>query len=223
MSRRRLLVLGSVGLLAVAGCPKASTVNHPEDALKAYAGALERGDHDGAYELMSVEFRKKHTRDDFLRMLRAHTADLKQSVAQLKGAPRVVQVEAIVTFGKGDSLKLVLSEGRWRIASDPVDFYSQRTPVEALRSFIRAIERHRYDVVLRFVPNVWAESMTVEKLRKQWEGDQQEEVTALLKNLRANLNAPIRRKGDRATMPYGDRFEVRFVREDGVWKIEDPD
>ena len=26
-----------------------------------------------------------------------------------------------------------------------------------------------------------------------------------------------------ATMPYGDRYEVRFLKEDGVWKIEDPD
>jgi hypothetical protein len=24
-------------------------------------------------------------------------------------------------------------------------------------------------------------------------------------------------------MPYGERFTVQFVREDGVWKIEDPD
>jgi hypothetical protein len=29
--------------------------------------------------------------------------------------------------------------------------------------------------------------------------------------------------GDEARMPYGERAEVVFVKEDGRWKIEDPD
>ena len=32
--------------------------------------------------------------------------------------------------------KLVMEKGRWKIASDPIDFYSQRTPAEALRSLL---------------------------------------------------------------------------------------
>jgi hypothetical protein len=218
--------IGLYLVLLTAGCPGgsgASNVNHPEQALKNYARALEQGNHDAAYSMMSSEFRKKYTRDDFVAMVRDHNSELKQSISQLKGRPRNVRMEATISFGAGDSLRLVLDNGKWQIASDPVDFYGQRTPAEALRSFVRAIERHRYDVVLRFVPNKWAETMTVQKLREQWEGGKREEVATLLKNLRANLTAPIHRKGDRATMPYGDRFEVRFVREDGVWKIEDPD
>ena len=39
------------------------------------------------------------------------------------------------------------------IASNVVDFYDQSTPRAALRSFVRAMERERYDVVLRMVPN----------------------------------------------------------------------
>ena len=35
---------------------------------------------------------------------------------------------------------------------------------------------------------------------------------------------PIRLEGeDRAVMPYDERHMVRFVRENGLWKIEDPD
>jgi glutamate racemase len=43
-----------------------------------------------------------------------------------------------------------------------------------------------------------------------------------LSELRASINAPIVELGDEAHMPYGER-EVRFVREDGIWKIDDPD
>lgn len=219
-------VLTALTAALLAGCSGGGTrgsVSQPERALERYARALEQRDHDAAYAMMSTDFRKKYTRDDFVRLMREHGSQLSKSVAQLKGKPRRVNLRARVAYGQGEALELVLDNGVWRIASDPVDFYGQQTPDQALRSFIRAIERQRYDVVLRFVPNRWAESMTVDKLRQQWEGDKQQEVGTLLKNLKASLGSPIHRKGERATMPYGDRFEVRFLREDGVWKIEDPD
>ncbi len=85
------------------------------------------------------------------------------------------------------------------------------------------MERERYDVVLRMVPNADREGMSVDRMREAWSGEGREEVERLLENLRANLDAPIEEVGDRATMPYGDRFTAEFVREDGIWKIEDPD
>lgn len=218
----RFLLLGLVGMLD-AGCPAASSMSRPESVVQAYGKALRDGDYGRAYELMSPEYRKEHSREEFIRALTARKAELRRSGDPLQGAPRQTKVEARVDYGEGDSLTLRLTGGTWLIATDPVDFYSQRTPAEALRSFVRAIERHRYDVVMRFVPNKWVESMTVEKLRQQWEGEKQAEVVALIKTLKLNLKAPIRGKGDTATMPYGDHFEVRFLREDGVWKIEDPD
>ena len=141
----------------------------------------------------------------------------------LKGGPVKTRIQAMVRYDNGESLKLEVEKGRWKIASDPTDFYSQKTPEDALRSFVRAIERKRYDIVLRFVPAKWADAMTVGKLKKQWEGGKQKEVKAMIKLLKENLKAPIHRSGDRATMPYGEKSEVRFVLEEGVWKIEDPD
>jgi hypothetical protein len=210
--------------MMLAGCPKpGGSVNEPEKVLKEYAAALKKGDHDRAYALMSAKFRETHTREDFDRLLREHKIEVDQAADQLKTQPKKVMLEARIDYGEGETLKLVKDKGSWHIAQNPVDFYGQRTPAEALRSFVRAIERHRYDVVMRFVPNKWAEVMTVEKLRDQWEGGKKDEVKGLLKNLKANLSAAIHVAGNTATMPYGDRFEVRFIREDGVWKIEDPD
>ncbi len=213
-------------LVLLGGCPAKSTqtTRGPEATLKAYGAALKSGKYDQAYALMSESFRKRHNMQDFVRMLKENDTEVKYSASKLAAtSPREVIVEANLTYGDEDRLKLVMEKGTWKMASDPIDFYSQRTPAEALRSFIRAIEGRRYDVVMRFVPEKWAESMTEAKLKQQWEGDKRGEVKLLLKNLKANLAAPINQQGNTATMPYGDKFEVHFIREDGTWKIEDPD
>ncbi len=123
----------------------------------------------------------------------------------------------------GDQLTLVLVDGKWRIHGNVVDFYDQSTPRAALRSFVRAMERRRYDVVMRFVPKADREGMSPEQMREAWEGESREEIERLIADLRANLDEPIELVGDRATMSYGDGAAVQFVREEGVWRIEDPD
>lgn len=211
--------------LALLGCGTASspTAPAPEGAVAAYAEAVQAGKYARAYGLMSLAFRKRYSEQDFVRMLQENARELPAAMQQLRVKASQVEVEAKLELGENEQLRLVLENGVWKIASDPVDFYGQRTPAEALRSFVRALERRRYDIVLRFVPSKWADAMTVDKLKKEWEGARRDEVGNLIKNLKANLNAPIHQAGDTATMPYGEKFEVRFVREDGVWKIEDPD
>ncbi len=222
MATKRALLLCL--LPNIAGCtPAATTSNRPEDVLRAYAEAVSAKDYDRAYGLMSDAFRKRYDRKEFVRLLKENPEEIESSMKQLRQKASSVQVEARVEYGESESLKLVVEDNTWKIASDPLDFYGQRTPAEALRSFVRALERRRYDIVLRFVPSKWADAMTVDKLRKEWEGNKKDEVGTLIKNLKANLHAPIHQTGDTASMPYGDKYEVRFVREDGLWKIEDPD
>ena len=81
---------------------------------------------------------------------------------------------------------------------------------------MRAVELRRYDVVLRLIPNRYRAAASPDKLRAYWEGARKPENQKLLKNLRGNI-------GDEARMPYGENAEVRFVREDGLWKVEDLD
>ena len=218
-----LLVPWALLLAACATAGKAPSRRTPEDVVGAYVAALKAGQYQTAYDLTSTEFRKRHSKKTFTRLLKENPAALKQSLKQLQGTSRTTRVKALMEFGQGEALKLEVEQGKWRIASDPTNFYGQRSPEEALRSFVRAIESRRYDIVLKFVPAKWAEAMTVAKLKKQWEGTKQNEVKAMIKRLKDNLNSPIHKSGDRANMPYGDKFEVRFIRESGVWKIEDPD
>lgn len=221
-----ILVMTAALIVAAAGCRTGTSAAGatPEAALKAYAAALRAGDVDRAYALMSRGYQKRFGEKDFKRILKENQEEVTRTAEHLDRRAERVKVEANLRYDQdGQGLKLVLEKGQWKIASNPLDFYGQRTPAQALRSFIRAIEKRRYDIVLRFVPAKWAESMTVEKLRKQWEGDQREEVATLIKNLKANLDATIHVSGDTATMAYGEHFEVRFVRENGRWMIADPD
>ena len=120
-------------------------------------------------------------------------------------------------------MRLVQEDGRWRISSNPLDFYDQTTPKSALRSFIRAYRLERWDIMLRFVPNTYREKMDVAKMKNQFTGASHDKMETLMSTLEANVDQPITEKGNDARMSYGDSFEVKFIREDNVWKLKDLD
>ena len=49
------------------------------------------------------------------------------------------------------------------------------------------------------------------------------EMARLLVAHGANVDEPIIEHGNEARMSYGDRFEVKFLKEDGAWKLKDLD
>lgn len=205
------------------GCPRPGSGNTPEGVVSGFAAALRDGRVDEAYGLMSEGYRRRVSREDFARYTSDYPAEVQQTARALAQRRGPVEQEATVEYGEGETLRLVRERGDWRVATDVVDFYDQSSPRAALRSFVRAMERRRYDVVLSLIPEADREGMTAERMREAWEGEGVEEVERLLSNLRASLDNPIEEVGDRATMAYGDRFRVQFVREDGMWRIEDPD
>ena len=146
--------------------------------------------------------------------------DIATLLTRIDGDP---EVSAIVRYADGQELTLTQEDGVWRITGNPANLYDQTTPRAAIRAFVRAMERRRYDIVLRFVPNASREGMDEARLRESFEGEGREEVERLLASLRANLDNPIEEVGDRATMSYGEGAAVQMVLEDVLWKIEDPD
>ncbi len=209
--------------LLTTGCPGLNAGATPESTVAALSSALREGRTEDAYGLMSESYRRRVSLEEFRRYFRDYRAEVQQTARALSERRSGAEQEAVVAYGDGETLRLVREDGDWRIATDVVDFYDQSTPRAALRSFVRSMERRRYDVVLSLIPEADREGMTVERMRETWEGEGREEVERLLANLRAAMDDPIEEVGDRATMSYGDRFRVQFVREDGVWRIEDPD
>ncbi len=216
----RVLVIGALAAVLAAGCGGGKG---PSGALDDYGRALKNRDFGAAYDLMSSSFRGRVSREDYVRMMRDNVREVDETADRLRGKKGSLEVSAEFAYGVGDKMLLVQENGRWRIASNPLGFYDQSTPRAALRSFLRAYRLERWDVMLKFVPTAYREKMDAAKMKAQFTGPSKEAVDNLILSLEANIDEPIIERGNDAKMSFGDRFEVRFVKEDGLWKIKDLD
>jgi hypothetical protein len=209
-----------VVLAALAACAHGPG---PGSTLDKYGRALKNHDYGAAYDLMSASYRGKVSKDDYVRMMRDNPREADETADRLRSKHGSMEVSAELVYGLGDQMRLVQEDGSWRIATNPLDFYDQSTPKAALRSFIRAYRLERWDVMMRFVPNQYRDRMDVKKLKDQFTGPSKDKMETLMSTLEANVDQPITEKGNDARMAYGDSFEVKFVREDNVWKLKDLD
>jgi hypothetical protein len=212
---RALLI---IAVLAACGGGKG-----PSDTLDQYGKALKNRDYSAAYELMSSSFRGKVSRDDYIRMMKDNPREVDETADRLRSKKGSLDVSAEFEYGLGDRMLLVQEDDEWRIAANPLGFYDQSTPRNALRGFLRAYRLERWDVMLRFVPNLYREKMDATKMKAQFTGPSREQMENLINTLEANVDEPIVERGNDARMSYGDRFTVTFVREDGSWKLKDLD
>jgi hypothetical protein len=225
---RRLDRSGTSGLRAlawlgivIAGCGGAQ--GGPRTTLDSLADALRRGDAGAAYALMSRRYRERVPLAELERILREQPDEARATADALE-QPIALEEEARIRLGSGEEIVIEHVDGAWRVVTEVADYYARRTPRETVRSFVRAIEHRRYDVVLALLPRSERERLTQDGLRSQWEGPGREEVERLVSALRGALEtSPIQESGDHAVMPYGDRFRVVLVHEDGGWCIEDPE
>jgi len=215
------LALALVSGLAT-GCG-AGQAEDPEGALRAYARALQEGRADDAYRMLSDDARRGISPEAFRRMLKDSPEEAREIGRALERPTTTPVVTAVVVSPNGQELEMVLEKGRWKIESNAIDLYAQDTPRHAVQGFVRALERRRYDVILRYVPDAHKEGLDGPKLKQAWEGYDKEEMAQLIAALRQALPAAsIEEAGDRATLPYG-AGTMQLVREHGLWKIEDFD
>jgi hypothetical protein len=209
-------------VLALAGCgaPKAED---PQSVLRTYSHALEEGRADDAYRMLSEEARRGISLEAFRRMVKDNPDEVREIAKALARPTATPVVTASVTTSNGQELDLVLENGRWKVEATAIDLYAQDTPRHAIQGFVRAVERKRYDVVLKFVPDAHREGLDPTKLKSAWEGHDKEEIEQVVSQLKLALpTANIEETGDRATMAYG-AGTMQLVRERGLWKIEDFD
>jgi hypothetical protein len=215
------LLLCSGSLLLCSACG-ASRPTSPQAALSAYSEALRAGHAREAYDLLSDKAKKDIPYESFQRIIRENpdeVAEIGRSLARPVAPPRVT---AVVQAPNGESLKLVLEDGQWRVDGSAIDLYGQGSPEVALKAFIRAFKNRRYDVLLRFVPDAEREGLGADELRRAWEGEERTELESLVAAVEANLpNGRLEVTGDRATMAFGAGGTVELVREGGLWKVED--
>lgn len=213
-----LLLVG--GLLA--GCG-AATAQDPGATLRDYGRALEEGRADDAYRLLSDEARRGVSLEAFRRMVKDNPNEVRELGHSLGRPTAAPVVTAVVTAPDGQELHLVLENGKWKVDASAVDLYAQDTPKHAVQGFVRALERKRYDVLLRYVPEAHHEGLDAAKLKAAWENEEKTEIEQLLAALKQALpSAVIEEAGERATMAHG-AGTLQLVREHGLWKIENFD
>jgi len=223
--RARALVLvltGVVTLAALAGC--AGTAGRdPESTLHAYAAALEEGRTADAYRLLSDEARRGMSYEAFKKILESAPDDAKEIGRSLARPTTPAVITATVTAPSGETLELVWNDGKWKVEATAIDLYRDDSPRHAVEGYVRALERKRYDVILRYAPDAHREGLDVAKLKTAWEGPDKDEIEQVLVNLKQALpSASIEETGDHAQMAYGSGV-MKLVREHGRWKIEDFD
>ncbi len=220
-----LLLRGALTVVALTvgvfvGCGPSS--HSPEAALHSYAQALREGKVGQAYGLMSAEFRAKHSREDFAAMIRDNKLEAEQTAERLSVEEGSIAIRAELNYGYDEVLQMRKEGGLWKISTNPLMFYSQATPRDTVRSFVRAYTLKRWDIMLRFVPSKYRENMTVEMVKKQFDGPKKDEMREMMETVRVNLNAPTSdtQSENQARIRYGETYEVELEREQGLWKIK---
>ncbi len=231
MPRGRLRVAATAVLVSLAagfalvstGCVGAKQGQDPQSVLQAYARALEEGRADDAYRALSDEARRGISLEAFRRMVQDDPEGVKEIGKSLERPTAPPVVTATVTSPSGQELRLVLEGGGWHVDVSSIDLYAQDSPRHAIQGFVRAVERKRYDIVMRFVPDSHKEGLDPSKLQSAWEGHEKDEIEQVVTALKQALpGASIEETGERAAMPYG-AGTIQLVREHGVWKIENFD
>lgn len=146
----------------------------PLDAAQRYLDAIGRGDLDRAYALLDESAQRRCDRRCFAQSALASFG----STQILRGELRAGRVQVLrqATYVLPDGTQLVLADEELpensaeqathksagkarrppslalRFVHNPIDFYPQDRPDVALRSFLRAIDAQRYDVLARFLP-----------------------------------------------------------------------
>ncbi|MBI4703556.1 MAG: hypothetical protein HY744_20790 [Deltaproteobacteria bacterium] len=154
-ANQRMSLAGAALLLALAGACAGggTTARGPEATLRAYAAALEQGRADDAYALLSDEAKRTVSLETFRRMVAENRQDVRDIARALSQPASAPLVTATVVAPGGDRLTLLFEDGRWRVDGTGIDRYGQATPRQALEGFLRALERKRYDVIMRYVPD----------------------------------------------------------------------
>jgi hypothetical protein len=211
----------ALGALLCVGCGHGTPA--PDDALQTFGAALERGDWAAAYGQMSASYRRSVPLAEFRRQMEAAPADARDAGRMLREHAERWGNRVEVRAGGDERIQLVREGSLWRLERPPFEPFGQETPRAALRSFIRAVETARYDVLIQLAPARYRGEITTEKLRRYWEGQGPERTKAMLRDLRVALEGRIVEEGDEAFLVYGTGRQVRFVREEAQWRIESPE
>ena len=210
-------------LLLSACAPAAKPPQTAADAVREFARALSDGSAARAYELMAPEYRRRVSLAAWQKSFEENPEEVSEASNRLAHVRSAADLENQLAHADGATLKLEQQADRWYIASEEIEFYDQSTPRSALRSFVAALTRRRYDVILRLTPEADKEGVTTDSMAIHYGHAARSDIERLLSQLRAHLDNPIEIQEDRAIMPYAEHKRVSLIHQSGRWRIEQPE
>jgi len=201
--RARLTALGLGCVFLLASC---RTLSGPEEAGHAYARALREGRLDEAYEMTSVDYRRRVSADTFQ----------KRYQDEIARNERANSVEAALVQLKAQAPELFfIREGEaWKI-EDPVPDTSG--PSLALEQFVEAVERGDFVAAYDLLSASWRARYSPDRLKEDF--DREPLARERLDRAKRALGGHALFKEQTAEYPLGDGKAVRLVREGGAYKI----
>lgn len=206
MGRRRCV--GLYLLLAACATPG------PEPVLEDFRAAIARGDPDSARALSELS----PEREAALRSAMADPRWLADAQDRLAG-PLGVKLYAEITTPRGERLRLAQTNAGWRIVD--VDLLLEDTPERALATFFAAFEARDWPALRPLIPGESQGALSEESQLAAHLLALVERVRRAQAGLEAGPRSPAVITGDRAHLDYGPGRSVRFLRENGRWRILD--
>jgi hypothetical protein len=200
----------TVMALALVACAPKTAVPAATPVVDAYAAAIERGDAETIWTMMSEDSRRAISREELSRVLKEQKTELGEHAKGLGSAERVISARADVRYTDGEVVSLDLDDGEFRVTAADALPAAAKTPTQALTQLRRVLARRSYAGLLRVLsPRTRA---------------------ALERNLRSlveGLDEPdalgVEVVGDTAIVDVPGGHEVKMRREDGVWYVDDFD
>lgn len=199
---------------------------NPKQTLTSFLQDSRSGNIQAAYSRLSPDFRKRCSRDCFAKLLDEQPGQSQQILDELRAAePQTVYLaEAKLASGLVLSLSKEVSATKseaatpYFLAQNPLEFYPQHTPQLALRSFVQAFSRQRFDVLVRFVPKSLESKLTVDTLKQRFTSEPK--ISAQVDRLRKHLDEPMTVEDTVARLPLGEDQAAVLLLEDGRWRVQ---
>jgi len=205
IGRVRGFALVSILLCA---CASSVPVTPPQPTVERYVKAIERGDADATYALLSQERRAQVSASEFRARFEDTRAELTERTDRIRNTGTNADAEATVELDDGDSVKLVLEHGEWRIAAGVLDASALRTPVDAVQSLRRVLLRRDLAGLL---------SLLTREERASWEAT----FGRIIESTADPLDWETLISGDEASVRTTGGGVIILRREAGRWRVQD--
>jgi hypothetical protein len=183
-------------------------VPDPQLAAERFVAALRDDRPKDAYALLGAQQRRAMKPARFEALWRENRAEMLALAKQIAATDSELLALARITLQDGEQVVLVLENGRWRIAGGVLEANSLHTPLDAVDSLRRALQRQSLPGVLRVLSR---------ERRAAWLAalEQSLEQTSDPLGLRVDV------QGDEAVVHLTGGGRIHLKREAGRWHVWD--